>query len=128
MTDLADTQAKVKELLKPMLRLDLFAIHWHLAGSVEAMNAMLPEHLEHMAHLEKKGVLFASGPFIDGGQDPGAGLSIVRARDDAEAAGIARAEPLANAGIRDFTIRKWELREGALSIVIRFADGSYSLT
>ena len=48
----------------------------------EQIGALLPQHLEYMIGLEKKGVLFASGPLADAeGKTRGDGLTMIsRAR------------------------------------------------
>jgi uncharacterized protein len=49
-----------------MLRRKLYAIFGKTVVSPEKLMPLLPAHLEYLIGLEKRGLLFASGPF-DGG-------------------------------------------------------------
>jgi uncharacterized protein YciI len=82
------------------------------------------EHFAYLRDLERRGVLFAAGPFVDeGGARHGAGMIIVRAATRAEAESIAYAEPYTKAGLRTMTLTPWQRNEGVLNLQIRFSDG-----
>jgi uncharacterized protein len=81
------------------------------------MGAMMPEHLAHMTELERSGVLFASGPFLDPDGRPGDALSIIHAPSKARATAIAGAEPLVKAGVRTFEVRQWRLTKGTPTLL-----------
>ena len=75
---------------------------------------MLPQHLEYMIGLEKKGVLFASGPLTAAAGAPaGDGLTILRAASADEARTIASADPFVVNKLRSFEVREWT-RDGGL--------------
>jgi len=82
------------------------------------------EHFAYLLNLERSGVLFAAGPFVDEtGTRHGAGMIIIRASTRAEAETIAYAEPYTKAGMRKMVLTPWQRNEGTLSLRIRFADG-----
>ena len=82
------------------------------------------QHFAYLLDLERRGILFAAGPFVDeNGVRHGAGMIIVRATTRAEAEAIAFAEPYTKAGMRTMQITPWQRNEGALNLSIRFADG-----
>jgi uncharacterized protein YciI len=94
------------------------------------------EHFAYLLGLERSGVLFAAGPFVDeNGTRHGAGMLLIRAASRVEAEKIAFAEPYTKAGMRAMELTPWQRNEGSLNLRIRFADGvveidnrSYSLT
>src|SRR5262249_46593024 len=59
------TQERIRELTKTMLRKKLYVVLSKGGAAPEAIAEHLPRHLEYMIGLEKKGVLFASGPLAE---------------------------------------------------------------
>ena len=80
------SSGSAQELLGRMLGKKLFVVLWHANAGAE-LGPVLREHLEYMIELERRGVLFASGPLSGKSGD---GLSILRA-----------------ATIEDFTTSSW---------------------
>jgi hypothetical protein len=103
-----------------MLRLRLFVIFSY--GKGLDLKPYLADHLAYMIELERRGALFASGPFGDG--TPGDGMTIVRAASEVEAREIALADPFVVNGIRTFTIQAWTVMEGSLNVTVSFSDRS----
>jgi uncharacterized protein YciI len=114
------TELKIAELTKGMLRLKLFVIFSF--GKGLDLKPYLADHLSYMIALEREGRLFASGPFGDGTK--GDGMTIVRAADEEEARAIALRDPFVVNGIRTFTIQRWTVMEGSLSVTVNFSDRS----
>jgi hypothetical protein len=78
-----------------------------------------------MIELEKRGLLFASGPLSDGAGPPnGAGLTILRAASAAEARALAEADPFVAHGLRTFELKEWTLMEGSLGLKVNLSDQS----
>ena len=78
------TQERIRELTKTMLRKKLYVVLSKGGAAPEKIAEHLPHHLEYMIGLEKKGVLFASGPLAEAdGKTRGDGLTIVRASERA---------------------------------------------
>jgi len=59
------TQERIRELTKTMLRKKLYVVLSKGGAAPEKIAEHLPGHLEYMIGLEKKGVLFASGPLAE---------------------------------------------------------------
>ncbi len=81
-------------------------------------------HHDYLLDLERRGILFGAGPFVDEkGHRHGAGMIIIRATSRAEAEDIAFAEPYTKARRRIMTLTPWQRNEGTLNLRLRFADG-----
>lgn len=81
-------------------------------------------HHDYLVDLERRGIIFAAGPFADIGEKPsGSGLIIIRAADREEAARIGGQEPYTHAGLRLMDIIPWQRNEGSLRLELRLADG-----
>lgn len=120
--------ATADELLGRMLKRRLFVVHSRLVGRSGDLQAHVVEHLEHQIAMEKRGVLFAAGPYLDDdGAPTGDGLVIVRAADRAEAEAIAAADPFHRHGVRTFEVRPWQLNEGRVGVSVDFSDRTYDL-
>lgn len=86
------------------------------------------EHHDYLVSLERKGILFGAGPFMnEKGERVGVGMLIIRAASTAAAKRIANAEPYTKAGQRVMTVTPWQRNEGCLSLSINFADGELTL-
>jgi len=111
-----------------MLRKTLYVVLSKGAATPDQIGAVLPEHLEYMIGLEKKGALFASGPLAAAaGQPAGDGLTILRAGSAEEARAIASADPFVINRLRSFEIREWTVMEGSLGLKVNFSDQSLEI-
>jgi hypothetical protein len=112
------------QLTANMLRKEFYMVITTPARSPEIAK-LLPEHLDYQVRLEREGKLFGAGPFYEEGDDvPSGGMIILRAQSAAEAREIADADPFHKAGLRTYTLRKWMMNEGAITLTIRFSDQS----
>ena len=117
--------ARIAELTQKMLRRKLYAVLSHPSPSPEKLKALLPAHLEYMISLEKRGVLFASGPLSDGkGPPSGAGLTVLRVADINEARALAEADPFVRNRLRTFEVKEWTIMEGTLGLRVNLSDQS----
>jgi uncharacterized protein YciI len=109
-----------------MLRRKLYAVLSLPSPAPEKLKPLLPAHLEYMIGLEKRGLLFASGPLSDGGAGPpnGAGLTILRAANAQEARALAEADPFVTNGLRTFELKEWIVMEGSIGLKINLSDQS----
>jgi uncharacterized protein YciI len=121
-----NAQESVTELTQKMLRRKLYAIFGKTVAPPEKLMPLLPAHLEYLIGLEKKGLLFASGPLTEVGAGPlgGGGLTVLRVASAAEAREIAEAEPLVKNGLRTFEIKEWTIMEGTLGVRVNLSDQS----
>ena len=116
---------RIAEFTQKMWRRKFYAVLSQASATPEKLKTLLPAHLEYMIDLERRGVLFASGPLADGeGPPSGAGLTILRAASAREARELAEADPFVSSGLRTFQIKEWTVMEGTMGLRINFSDQS----
>ncbi len=122
------TSADPGQLLAAMLNKPLYVALGE-PRDLRRIQEFLPAHLEWAIQAERRGELFASGPFAAEGCPPGAagGMTIVRAGSHAEAEAILSQDPFVKEGLVTITIRKWILMEGGITVTMRFSDQSARL-
>ena len=107
-----------------MLRKELYIVTTTPARA-EGTQEMLPAHLDYQIRLEREGKLFGAGPFYEeGGDKPSGGFIIFYANSYEEARALADEDPMHKNGLRSYTLRKWLLNEGSLTITLRYSDQS----
>jgi uncharacterized protein len=117
--------ARAAELMGKMLRKKLYVLISKALVPPDKLRPLLATHLDYMIDLEKRGVLFASGPLTEAGGAPsGHGLTILRVKDAAEARRIAEAEPFFAQGLRTFELKEWTVMEGTLGVRVNLSDQS----
>ncbi len=95
----------------------LYVVFFDPTETAGDRHALRGEHFAYVAELERRGVLFAAGPFVDeAGEAQGGGMFILRAQSLAEAGEIARAEPYSANGHRRFRVQAWRLSEGTAAM------------
>ncbi len=115
---------EISKRLSEFLNLELYIYETRIV-SREKAEANLGVHLDYQIELEKAGILFGAGPLWNDGVSngpPSAGLVIVRAASFDEAKAIADADPMHSSGARSYTMRRWKLNEGALTVRLNFSD------
>jgi uncharacterized protein YciI len=121
----ATTDERIRELTRRMLRKKFYAVFSTAVAAPDAIKEVLPLHLEYMIGLEKKGLVFASGPLTDEGGEPrGEGLTILRAASAAEARRIAEGDPFFVRGLRTFEVKEWTVMEGSVGLTVNLSDQS----
>jgi uncharacterized protein YciI len=112
------------------LALELYAVHSVPAKPPADMQAVLPDHLAYQRKLEENGALALAGPLSDetGAQMQGMGLMIYRAASLDDARRIAEADPMHASGCRTFTLRRWLINEGGLTVAIGLSTGRVGLS
>ena len=126
---MSDEGIKVGDVLeasKGMLQKQLYAVFTTPANGMGPVMENLEEHLKFQVGLEEKGIMFAAGPFWsdDGEVWEGEGMVLIRAGSLEEAREIAESDPMHSSGARTFRVRPWLINEGALTLKVRFSDGS----
>jgi uncharacterized protein YciI len=118
-------EERVTELMRKMLRKKLYVLISKPVVPPENLKPFLMAHLEYMIGLEKRGLVFASGPLSDGeGPPTGHGLTVLRAKDANEARALAEADPFFVNGLRTFELKEWTVMEGTLSLRVNLSDQS----
>jgi uncharacterized protein len=114
---------RIAALTQRMLRKKLYVVLSKPVVPPEQLRPFLSAHLQYMIGLEKRGVVFASGPLADAERPPqGEGLTILRADSAAEARAIAQADPFFANGLRSFALKEWTMMEGMLGLRINLSD------
>lgn len=114
---------RVARLTQKMLRKTLYVLISKPSAAPEKLKPVLPAHLEYMIELERRGVVFASGPLSDGpGPPTGQGLTILRAATADEAKAIAEADPFFANGLRSYELKQWTVMEGTLGLRVNLSD------
>jgi uncharacterized protein len=118
-------QDRVTELTRKMLRKKLYVLISKPAVPPEKLQPFLMAHLEYMIALEKRGVVFASGPLAEGDGPPsGHGLTVLRAASATEARALAEADPFFANGLRTFELKEWTIMEGTLGLRVNLSNQS----
>ena len=112
------------------LALELYVAESIPAGDGEAVRNTLPDHLAYQRSLEEAGSLVFAGPLSDSSGEAmeGVGLIVYRAPSLAEARRLAEADPMHKAGARRFTLRRWLVNEGALTLKVGLSTGTVKLS
>jgi uncharacterized protein len=114
---------RVADLTRKMLRKKFYVVLSKPAVTPDKLQPYLSAHLEYMIGLEKRGLVFASGPLADGeGPPTGQGLTVLRAKDAGEARALAEADPFFINGVRSFEIKEWTVMEGTLGVRVNLSD------
>lgn len=108
------------------LAFELYAVQSFPAGDPLAVKANLPDHLAYQSKQEAKGALFLAGPVSDETGDlmEGMGLIIYRATSLESARDIAENDPMHKSGARTYTLRRWMVNEGALTLSVQLSAQS----
>lgn len=112
------------------LAFELYIVESTPAMAPPQMLEILPEHLAYQKQMESEGKLFMAGPLSDasGEQMSGGGMIIYRAASLEDAKSLTENDPMHAKGGRTFTLRKWLVNEGSLSISVGFANQTASLS
>ncbi|UGT67871.1 YciI family protein [Nocardia gipuzkoensis] len=93
--------------------------------TAEDIAAVAPAHVAWLLDLEERNLVFLSGPLVSGpGVRPGAGVTVLRASDEAEASAIASEDPFVEARLRTFVVQQWRLNEGSVSMRLSLGRGT----
>jgi uncharacterized protein YciI len=112
------------------LALELYVVLSTPSGSAENVKSNLGEHLAYQSEQESLGHLAFAGPLSDesGEMMDGAGMIIYRAESLEAARQIASSDPMHASGARSFTIRRWLVNEGSLSLSVKLSKQEVKLT
>ena len=109
-----------------MLQKQLYVVFTRPHAGLVPVLANMDAHLAFVVAAERKGQIFAAGPFWsdDGRHWEGEGMMILRATSKAEAEEIADGDPMHASGARTYSVRPWLLNEGSLTIRLTYSDGA----
>ena len=113
--------------LKAMMNFDVVVID-SLPRPGFQVGELLSQHLDFMIDLEKRGLLFLSGPTVEEDGSIGqVGLTVLNVPTLEMAREIWSEEPFFKAGQRDAAFRRWRLMEGALNVKVSLSDARVGL-
>jgi uncharacterized protein YciI len=119
---MADAPSSVHPLTDKFLGKEMYLVITRPVRSPE-IDKRLADHLAHQIDLERRGVMFAAGPLYSRGSTiPEAGMFVLRAGSFEEAEDICKTDPLHAAGLRTYTIQKWRINEGSMTVTINYSD------
>lgn len=118
---------EVELLLAPMIKKTLWVVLTTAKVPSSQMEPHAAAHLRYMNELERQGVLWASGPFVQPGTLVGDGLTIFNVVDVESVHRLMAEEPLTQLGMRIYEVRKWELREGRIGIDLYCSTSTFAV-
>lgn len=120
---------QVRALTARMLNQMLFVMLRRTVRTELMTDELVTAHLKWMIAQERKGLIFASGPFNAPGQPRGAagGMTVLRAADEKEAAALGDTDPFIEAGAVEYELRTWMLMEGGLRLKLSYSTGQFEL-
>jgi len=125
---MALTLKQVEALHSKMLHKRLYIIFSEPTGKAGDRRRIFPEHIEYQLKIEREGILFAAGPFVDAkGIPQGPGMIVIRARNIAQAKRVADNDPFHKRGFRKYRIQAWQVNEGGFNLQVKFSDGTFTL-
>ncbi|MBU2866986.1 YciI family protein [Pacificibacter marinus] len=124
------TDYKAEAKSRGALALELYVAQSTPALGPDAVKASLHDHLAYQAQLETAGQLAFAGPMSDESGDnmQGMGLIIYRAESLDAARQLAEADPMHQSGARVFTLRRWMINEGSLTLTVGLSTKAANLT
>jgi len=111
------------------LAFEVFAVESMPTAAPDSLQETLPAHLDYQKSLEAQGALVFAGPLSDttGEAMSGGGLIVYRAASFDEARALAEADPMHRDGKRSFTLRRWLINEGSLTISLALSAQELTL-
>ena len=105
------------------LAFELYLVESTPAVPREQMMEILPDHLAYQGEMEAQGKLFLAGPLSDasGEEMRGSGMIVYNASSLEEATQITQSDPMHAGGGRTFTIRRWLVNEGSMTLSVKFS-------
>ncbi|MCG6883805.1 MAG: YciI family protein [Silicimonas sp.] len=111
------------------LAFEVFVAQSTPVAAPDQVKAVLPDHLAYIQSLERDGKLMMAGPLSDetGDEMQGAGMLVLKAASLDEARALAENDPMHKSGARSFTLRRWLVNEGSISVSIGLSTGTVQL-
>ncbi len=111
------------------LAFEVFVVESSPIAPPESLGESLPAHLDYQKSLEAEGALVFAGPLSDASGEAmsGGGLIIYRAGSLDEARALAEADPMHRDGKRSFTLRRWLINEGSLTVSVALSGQAITL-
>jgi len=121
----ADNMAEVERLKSRMLKKVFFVMSRSIVDAA-AMKPLMLEHYHWIIALEKSGVVLGSGPLFGADGTQGVGMTIFRADSHEAAEALAVGDPFVRGGAVTFTMQRWQVNEGRITLSLDFSDQTFS--
>lgn len=110
--------------LRGSLAFELYVVESTPALAPDDMLEILPAHLDYQQQMEEAGKLFLAGPLSDdtGKEMTGGGMIVYRASSMDEALQITSNDQMHKRGGRTFTLRRWLVNEGSLTLSVGLSE------
>ena len=111
------------------LAFEVFVVESVAMAEPESLQETLPAHLDYQKSLEASGALVFAGPLSDSAGEAmsGGGLIVYRAASFDEAQALAESDPMHRDGKRSFTLRRWLINEGSLTVSLSLSGQKIGL-
>ena len=123
--------SEYKEIAKSRgaLAFEVFVVESTATADPASLQETLPAHLAYQRELEAEGRLIFAGPLSDtsGEAMSGGGLIVYRAGSFDEARALAEADPMHREGKRSFSLRRWLINEGSLTVSVSLSGQKVAL-
>lgn len=122
-----DYKREAKE--RGALALELYVVRTIPVKPPEELRAVLPDHLAYQAQQEAAGKLAFAGPVSDASGENmlGEGMIVYRAESMEEARQLADEDPMHKTGTREYSLCRWLINEGSLSLTVGLSGQRVSL-
>ena len=117
--------AEVARLKSGMLRKSYWVMMRDIVDP-SRLPALMLAHYRWIIALEKEGRVLGSGPLFAADGRQGVGMTIFRADDVDAAAAMAAGDPFVSGGAATFTMQRWQVNEGRITLSLDFSDQSFS--
>ncbi len=123
------TEYKAQAKSRGALALEMYVAQSTPVDGPEAVKANLEDHLTYIRQLETSGRIMCAGPLSDdtGDHMQGVGMIVYRAQSLAEARALAEADPMHASGARAYTLRRWMINEGSISVTVGLSSNTVEL-
>jgi uncharacterized protein YciI len=115
----------IEKIIEPNLRKRFHVAFYSLVAPEAEVVAHIPEHLHYMEQIEEE--VFLSGPLVVEGHLVGEGMTIFRSADKDKVQALLANEPFIRRGLRRYTLKQWEVREGTLTVQTTLTGSKFQL-
>lgn len=123
-----DQESDVHTQTKGFLGKEMYLVLTQPVRAPGITEELLAAHLAHQVELERRGILFAAGPLYSRDSNlPQTGMFVLRASSFEDADKIAGEDPLHKAKLRTYTLQKWRLNEGRITLTVNYSDQSVTI-
>jgi uncharacterized protein YciI len=124
---LAEIPREVATLKAKMWQKNYYVMTRSIRDPLKIQSALL-EHYQWMIQMEKKDLVFASGPLIQSDGSQGVGMTVWRVGSFEDAERLAEQDPFVSNGGVDYVIQRWQINEGRVNVSVDFSDQTYTVS